>query len=369
MKTVFFFNLFLTLLLRAGISETVMDTTGSLSEKYAKHDTATKKSQNVRVCFWNVENLYDPHGDSTRQNVGFTSSDSRHWTYEKFTRKLNHIAKTLIAMGKWEPPGMIGLCEIENRFVLNRLVYQTPLARWKYKFIHIESPDPRGMDVALLYRPDSFTILSFRILRIRFPFDTLARTRDILAVKGVLFETDTITVFVNHWPSRLGGSRESGLRRNFVASMLKSFSDSLIAENPLSNILIMGDFNDEPDDSSLCGILQAKVDTNRTDNRGLINLMAPRVGQEGTHKYQGKWSLLDQFIVSKPLFEGTNDLKTGYRQVTIFNPEFLLKEDTRFMGKKPARTYNGPKYEGGFSDHLPIMLDLHRAGSNNPRSR
>ena len=195
-------------------------------------------------------------------------------------------------------------------------------------------------------------------MRIRFPFDTLAQTREILMVKGILFETDTLTLFVNHWPSRRGGSLESQPRRNWVASRLRALTDSVISKQSSPNILIMGDFNDEPTDKSLCEVLGATPDSAKVEGSLLVNLMGPKAGHEGTHKFQGNWAILDQFIVTKTLLSGAGGLKTGYRSVHVFKSRFILKEDPRFFGDKPSRTFNGPKYEGGFSDHLPVFLDI-----------
>jgi hypothetical protein len=330
------------------------------TEKYATADSVTEKSQNVRIGFWNIENLYDPYDDTTKLDDEFTAQGIRRWRYSRFNVKLNHLAKTIIAMGGWTPPAIVGLCEVENRYVLNKLIYQTPLASLKYKFIHHESPDLRGIDVALLYRPEMFGVLNSRSVRISFPFDTLAQTREILMVSGTLFGTDTLTLFVNHWPSRRGGSLESQPRRNHVAAILHNLIDSVIARQPLANILIMGDFNDEPKDESVSKVLGAAADPTQTDSALLVNLMGPVYGRDGTHKFQGNWAVLDQFIVTKPLLTGAGRLITGYRAVRIFKPEFILKEDSRFFGSKPSRTFNGPKYEGGFSDHLPVYLDIRR---------
>lgn len=331
-------------------------------EKCATSDSLLNKSQNVRICFWNIENLYDPYDDTTRLDDEFTSGGTRHWNYTKFSRKLNHLAKTIIAMGRWSPPAVIGMCEVENRYVLNKLIYQTPLASLNYKFVHHESPDLRGIDVALIYRPSQFYLLGSKSVRIQFPFDTLVQTREILMVTGLLFGTDTLTVFVNHWPSRRGGSLESQPRRNYVATVLRKLVDSVISTRQLANILIMGDFNDEPNDESLSVVLGAATSTSNTTESKLINLMGPKTGREGTHKFQGNWAILDQFIVSRTLLDGRNKIQTGFDKVAIFKPGFLLKEDLRFFGSKPSRTFNGPKYEGGFSDHLPVFLDIIKIG-------
>jgi len=330
----------------------------SLPKKCARADSEKNRGQNVRIVFWNVENLYDPYDDTTTLDDEFTSSGSKHWSYSKFRKKLNLVAKTLIATGGWEPPAIAGMCEVENKYVLAKLIYETPLKSWKFRVVHHESPDARGIDVAMIYRPEKFKLLSARTFSINFPFDTTSQTREILMVKGLMFDTDTLNVFINHWPSRRGGYVESQPRRNWVAGVLRKLIDSVQSVNPLSNIIIMGDFNDEPDKESIISILGAGDKTvNILPNR-LVNLMFPKIRDEGTIKYQGNWSILDQFIVSGSVFQGTNGLKSDFRDAQIVRMDFLLNEDIRYFGSKPIRTYTGPRYNGGFSDHLPISLDV-----------
>ncbi|MEI6682046.1 MAG: endonuclease [Bacteroidota bacterium] len=329
------------------------------SENRANLDSIKIKSQNVSIIFWNVENFYDPYDDTTKMDDEFTPAGAKHWTWSKFSTKMNHIAKTLLAIGKWEAPAIIGLCEVENRYVLNKLIYETPLKPWKYRFIHHESPDLRGVDVALLYRPDRFRVLGSQPVAIRFPFDTTAQTREILIVKGILFGIDTLTIFVNHWPSRRGGNLESAPRRNFVAGVLKREVDSVQDEKPC-NILIIGDFNDEPEDESLRLHLQAATDTNSFDKHQLFNLMGirNRKHQEGTLKYREQWSTFDQFIVSCTLLKGLAGIKASPGNARVFRSTFLLEEDNTYFGDKLNRSYVGPRYHGGFSDHLPVVVEI-----------
>ena len=331
-----------------------------ISENRANLDSLKIKSQNVRLVFWNVENLYDPYDDTTKLDDEFTSGGAKHWSYSKFNIKLNHIAKTLLAIGKWEAPVIVGMCEVENRYVLNKLIFETPLKPWKYKFIHHESPDLRGVDVALLYRPSAFKVLSSRSFTIRFPFDTLSQTREILMVKGILHGCDTLLLFINHWPSRRGGYLGSQPRRNYVASILRQLVDSIQDKQPEANILIMGDFNDEPTNESLDKILLAQTDTISFHEKNLYNLMGIRNKNhpEGTLKFRDQWSTFDQFIVSGTLMKGLSGIKAGVRNVLIFRSSFLLEEDNMYFGEKLNRTYSGPKYHGGFSDHLPVTLEI-----------
>jgi hypothetical protein len=248
---------------------------------------------------------------------------------------------------------------VENRYVMNKIIYQTPLKNFKYKFVHYESPDTRGIDVALIYRPSVFNLLFSRKISIYLPSDSLMHTRDILYVKGILFAKDTVHIFVNHWPSRLGGFTESVPKRRIVAQTLRSSLDSLQKNQPDPRIIIMGDFNDEPDQPSISELLNAGNYSDQTTSTSLVNLMLPLINKnEGTYKYQGKWGLIDQFMISGNLLIKGNGLHTSTGSIHIFHAPFLLEDDEHYLGKKPLRTYSGPKYIGGFSDHLPIYLDV-----------
>jgi exonuclease III len=318
--------------------------------------TLKAQQQKARVMFYNTENLYDPEDDSLIADEEFTPAGSRAWSNTRLYKKLNNIAKVFIAAGEWDMPAIIGLCEIENRNVINKLIHYTPLKKTDYRIAHYESPDPRGIDVALLYRADKFKMVSKRAIPIRFPGDSTSRTRDILYVKGILMGCDTLHIFVNHWPSKYGGTGASLPKRIAVARILRQYTDSLKTAG-VQNILLMGDFNDTPEDASVMEVLGACRDTANCTS-GLVNLMWPLVANPvvGTHKYAGHWSIIDQIIVSKPLFEGRSKLKIIKAQV--FRAEFLLQPDAAHSGMMPFRTFSGFKYEGGFSDHLPIIADI-----------
>jgi hypothetical protein len=365
MNTIFLLPTFLLSLTCVGQNLTIRRTE-SLFEKYANQIKDYKKSQNVRIVFYNVENLYDPYDDTTKMDNEFTSTGTRRWSFSRFQTKLNHLSKTLFAIGEWEPPAIVGLCEVENKYVLNKLIFQTPLKKFKYRIIHHDSPDARGIDVTLLYRPEKFTVLNWKCIQVRFPFDTLTQTRDILMVKGKVFLQDTIILFVNHWPSRRGGYSGSQPRRNFVAGLLRSKIDSIFRMDHNPNIIVMGDFNDEPDKESLSSILDARPLLNNCGSTDLINLMYLKESQwnEGTIKYQGQWSIFDQFIVSGNLVRKSDESKAMFADAHIFKGDFLMEKDDRYLGEKLKRTYTGPRYLGGFSDHLPIYLDLKKKWKN-----
>ena len=316
----------------------------------------------ARVMFYNAENLFDVRDDSLTTDEEFLPQGMRYWTYFRLNQKLNHLYKTIVAIGKWQPPAIIGLCEIENRYVLQRLVEDTPLQQLHYQIIHYDSPDRRGIDVALLYREPDFIPMAHEAIRIHFRHNSHKTTRDILYTKGILLQTDTVHLFINHWPSRWGGQQASAPARNHVADVLHKKVDSLFTANSHANIIIMGDFNDAPEDLSLQSHLRANLSIETKDTAQLYNMMgtkdtAPQ-GIAGTHKYQGQWHMFDQIIISGALLQENHRLQIPGKRAHIFNADFLLQDDLTYMGKKPFRTYTGYQYQGGFSDHLPVYIDL-----------
>jgi hypothetical protein len=323
-------------------------------------------SQKDRIVFYNVENLFDVFNDSLTNDDEFTPDGERHWNNYKFYKKLNNLSKVIISIGEWNPPSVIGFCEIENRFVLNKLIYETPLKSFDYKIIHADSPDRRGIDVAFLYRQSRFEPLYYYPIPIHFPDNPGSKTRDILYVKGILNTADTVHFFVNHWPSRYGGYEDSKPRRMFVAAILRSKVDSILSVNHHPNIIIMGDFNDEPWDESIRDVLKTKTDTTSLNADEMIALMGlfKKNMSIGTNKFQSEWSVIDQFIVSGNLLSGGSSLRVSKQGAKIYDESFLLEKDETHLGMKLNRTFIGPVYHGGFSDHLPVYLDLIRTANH-----
>jgi hypothetical protein len=311
-----------------------------------------------RIMFYNVENLYDTKHDSAKNDYEFLPDGVRHWTDSRFYSKLKRLYKVFAANGTPEPPTVIALCEVENDFVLRKLIETTPLKNFDYDFVHYQSPDARGMDCALLYRKQHFELFDSQVFRITFPFDTASKTRDILYVKGLLFEEQIIHIFVNHWTSRFGGQAATMPKRNFIAQQLRHACDSILHENPKANILILGDLNDDPIDESVEQFLCGKKSP--ADTLFLTNLSLPLFQKgQGSLKHGTQWSLFDQIIVSPALLDGRNGLQVC-KDAIIFNHDFLFVEDETNMGKKLFRTYNGMTYAGGYADHLPVGVDLKR---------
>ena len=229
--------------------------------------------------------------------------------------------------------------------MVSDLIHQTQLKICGYQYVHKDSPDRRGVDVALLYQPQQFQLIQTQFLKVDLGAEL--KTRDILHATGLISNGDTLHIFVNHWPSRYGGELESQPKRNKAAQTLRTCIDSLFNTSPFSKIVIMGDFNDYPTDKSMEKLCSEGK---------LRNLMKGKKG--GTYRYRGEWGILDQFLVSERLLKKKGSIRTSFRKAQILYHDFLLVEDEKYGGEKPFRTYNGMKYQGGFSDHLPVSLDL-----------
>lgn len=308
-----------------------------------------------RIMFYNVENYFDTKDDPEKNDNDFLPESKKHWTYNKMEEKRNSIAKVITAVGEGMPVAIVGMCEVENDYVLTSLVRYSPLKNYGYKFIHFDSADKRGIDTALLYHPEQFTPISSRPLRKEFPDGKL--TRDVLYVSGKTSFGDTLHVFVCHAPSRIGGKNKSEHYRVAVMSMVRGHVDSIMSVQPTANIIIMGDFNDSPVDKSISVALGAKPLVPPYSNASLYNMFHQFMKNPffGTHKYQSEWSILDQIIVSGNLL---NSGKLRPENAYIFKASFLFEADKKNLNVRPKRTYNGLRYNGGYSDHLPIVVEL-----------
>ena len=309
-----------------------------------------------RIGFYNLENLFDLEDDSLTRDESFTPEGSNRYTFSRYDKKKNGLGRTILSLGGWQPVELMGICEVESKWAMDGLTKYSPLKNAGYEYIHEDSPDRRGIDVACLYQPDRFEPILYKYFRINFPFDPDRRTRDMLYVKGKIPNGDTLHFFVNHWPSRYGGQFVSEPSRAYVASFLRQKVDSLQDrfDNPF--IVITGDLNDEPDDLSLTESLRAVNDIEKVQPGDLVNLMYPIKNKFGTHSFAGEWGVLDQFIVSENLL-GNERTRTSFEFVGIFDAPWLLKENAA-GNSVTNRTYQGPAYKGGYSDHLPIFLDL-----------
>lgn len=299
------------------------------------------------VMFYNVENFFDCRHDSTKDDSEFLPESMRRWHVGRFKKKAANISKVIVNSGNGIIPAVIGLAEVENSYVMDYLTRYSPLKQLGYRYVMTDSPDKRGIDVALMYQREQFKLLSSHTER----FDTErvghGPTRDMLHCSGMLFSGDTLDFIVLHLPSRRGGTSSAVKARELVMERVKLYADSIRLCRVKPNIVIMGDFNTYPDDEKLNGFL----------NNGHYSLLTSAFAGRtdiGTYKYQGIWQTLDHISVNKEMLNADDALRAG--KINIVDDDYLLEPDKKFHGLKPFRTYYGMKYIGGFSDHLPLKL-------------
>lgn len=312
-------------------------------------------SFHVRLMFYNTENLFDTADDTVVDDDEFLPGGLMRWNRTRYTKKINSVYKTIIAAGEWDPPAIVGLCEIENRKVLEDLVYGTTLKNFGYGIIHEESPDPRGIDVCMIFRKEQVRVIDYRSWIPPGMKNDEFRSRSVLYVKSVI-QGDTLHLIINHWPSRRGGVLAGEPLREKIALMVRKAVDSLenVSRGDLK-VIIFGDFNCSTEDPVIVSLLKPEG----TDNYRLINLVDQYKKEiTGTYRYMGVWENLDQIIVSDGLLRGKKGVFTDTNDFRIFNPDFLLRNDTKYPGMTTFSTYLGYRYQGGFSDHLPVLLDL-----------
>ncbi len=298
-----------------------------------------------RVMEYNVENLFHPAHDSLKDDWEFTKDGARHWTYSKYYNKADKISRVIANVGEWNKLAIIGLCEVENEQCCRELCYR--MRNYHYAYVHYESPDARGIDVAMLYDSLQYRLIESEVLHVK--LDSTTSTRDILYTKGVMPNCDTLHVMVCHLPSQLGGRAESQWKRDRALAVIQARVDSLYRANEEARIIVMGDFNNGRKDQ-----LQSMQNVSivyRRLTEGLPNAYKTVLHVDGTHKYRGIWSDLDQFYVSRILEEKVS--------AKIYAPDWLLEYDKKYLGYKPKRTYNGYRYnKEGYSDHLPIVMEV-----------
>jgi len=313
------------------------------------------------ILFYNVENLFDINDNPLTEDDYFTASGEFHWTSKRLDGKLLKISKVILSATGWSMPDVVVFCEIENRFVLEKLTRDTPLKSVPYKIIHKESPDHRGIDVGLIYNSERFSPLEYNYYPLEMNGNQI-NTREILYVAGILNGKDTIHIFGNHWPSRYSGFLETKSLRKAAATLLRTKVNELNKKYQSPKIVILGDFNDNPEDESMSEILMAKKVEQPVAENQLYNLFYDwQRSSSGTLKYQSQWFIFDQIIVSGSLLTANSWIYTNPENAKTLSLPFLLEEDQKFGGQKPFRTDYGFSYNGGFSDHLPVLLQLNTA--------
>ena len=320
---------------------------------------ADKRLAPACIGWYNVENLYDTIDSPDTDDAEWLPSAPKHWTADRYRTKLDHLARVIGEMGQnLHPNGLacIGLCEIENKDVLEDLVKTDPIAKRGYRIVHHDGPDRRGVDVAFLYDPKRFTYVHHDTYPLIDPQDSSFLTREQLVVTGVL-EGDTISCIMAHWPSRRGGEKRSQPKRFLAAQLGRHIVDSLLTRDPNARIAYMGDLNDDPVDPSVRRMFGTTEDKAQVSASKFFNPMLPLYEKGvGSLAWSDSWNLFDQMLLSPALTTGSHG---GYRYygTRVFNEPYLAQQDGNFKGY-PFRIYVGDNFTNGYSDHFPVFLIL-----------
>jgi len=322
---------------------------------------AQKQYKVAPIAFYNFENLFDTEDDPLTRDDDFTPDGDYLYTDKVYEEKLQNLATVVNLLGKdINPEGVaiLGVCEVENRRVLEDLVEHSLIKEKNYQIVHYDSPDKRGIDVGLIYNPKYFKLLHSAPVPIdvvKSNGDTLF-TRDILHVHGLL-DGEPIHFLVNHWPSRRGGEQTSAYLRNHAATTARNLIDKLETEDPKAKVVLMGDLNDHPNNDSVKKHLRAEGKKKKVSDGEMYNPMYSFFKRgNGTTAWRDSWGLFDQIVITPSLLEAQEDQFTFFK-AEVFNKGFLIQKTGRYKGY-PYRTFSGGQYIGGFSDHLPVLIYL-----------
>lgn len=307
------------------------------------------------IAFYNVENLFDTIPG--KNDVEFSPAGGKKWNTAKYYAKIDTLGSVINRIGREitnTAPAIVGVSEIENISVLEDLVKADGIKKYNYQIVHFDGPDYRGVDCALLYRPEYFTVTNTAMHNVYTPDDPKFRTRDQLLISGK-FEGEDMHFIVLHWPSRSGGEKRSAPKRFAAATVTRNIVDSILNIDPNSKIVIMGDLNDDPDNKSVKKYMNTTSNKDKAQLPYLYNTMEPLFNKGiGSLAYQDKWNLFDQIIIT-PAFLNNNKSSYRFYQAYVFNKTFLMQKEGRFKGY-PLRTYVGNTYVGGYSDHFPTYI-------------
>lgn len=327
--------------------------------------SAQKRYAKVSIGFYNLENLFDTV-DGPNNDSDFLPDGQNQWTPERYEMKRSNMATAIAQITGQKAPDILGVCELENRQVLEDLVTHPQLASYGYNIVHFDSPDRRGIDCALLYRPSVFTLSDARVHTVNIPDEPHIKTRDILEVNGAILG-EPVSILVAHWPSRAGGEQISLGRRMAAAKVMKRVTDSLQRLGSAQKVILMGDLNDDPTSPSLVKGLECKNKLSDVKEGDLFNVMAKLHRQGlGTLAYRDVWNLFDNIIVTSNLLgEDYSSLKLQIDKDTkaygrICNSELLTQQTGHFKGY-PHRTFSYGRFQNGYSDHYPVYIYLIKA--------
>lgn len=320
-----------------------------------------KNFQLSAIGFWNVENLYDTINDRWKNDEEFTPAGTNAWTARRYQVKLDHLADVISRMATDILPdglSILGLCEVENKSVVEDLVNSEKLRQRNYKVVHLEGPDARGVDPSFIYNPVYLKVTKTIAFNVKLATDSSHKTRHILGVSG-FFMGEPVLILVNHWPSRRGGELASRPNRQAAAKVVRRISDSVMNVSPKTKIIVMGDFNDDPTSESVKKVIGTVADSKQSPGNLFYNPMENlhQMGI-GTLAWQDSWNLFDQVLLSAEWVTGNYEYWQFYG-ARVFNKDFLKCDFGKYKGY-PLRTYSGPNYTGGYSDHFPVYVVIAR---------
>ena len=311
--------------------------------------------QPISFAFYNVENLFDTIDDPSISDERYLPDSKIPWNSERYQHKLDNLTKVMFSIDSSGYPTLFGLCEVENIQVLLDLINHPDFSAANYSILHKDSPDERGIDVALLYKAEFYRPVSTQYINLTFPFDTENKTRDILYSKGVAANRDTLHIFINHWTSRWGGQEETEPSRRFTGALLKKITDSILIAQSGANIIIAGDLNDNPDNLSIEEDLGVSLPSKSPKQNKLYNLSSKQYMDGKGTLYYKSWDMFDQIIVSGNMLI-KQGIKVDSHDQTIIKYDWMLYQPKKGPAR-PSRTSAG-RYYGGYSDHLPIMVTI-----------
>ena len=334
---------------------TALACTTNTSEETVNPGKAPKKE--ITVMFYNTENFFDTENDPNKNDEEYLPESKLQWDSKKSHNKIKHISQVIDSIGAGNFPALVGMCEIENDFVVSELIEKSSLIGANYGHVTSNSPDDRSIDVSLMYDKDIFDFVESAEINATNASLGDYKTRNILKVKLKYNKTTDVYVFVNHWPSRREGEKESEPRRVYAAEQLRKSVDEILKVDAKAKIIIMGDFNDHPDNKSIQTTLKAMEKPK--DGGSLYNaFFLIDKNRQGSHLFDNEWRSLDQIIISQGLWKDKKGLSFSEGSATVFKKDFILFKNNKTGEVKPNRTYGGEKYFNGYSDHLPIYIKL-----------
>ena len=316
-----------------------------------------------KVVFYNLENLFDTINDPDKHDEEFLPDGAKKWNSVKYQKKLSNMERVLFDIALFDKnfPAVIGVCEIENRLVLEDLISQPKLAHGNYRIVHFDSPDSRGVDCAFLYRPDVFKLEGSKAVKFEMPGMPNFRTRDLVTMWGTI-DGEPFYFLVSHWPSRLGGKEASDPKREAAAAQCRRLADSVRTANPATKVVIMGDLNDDATDKSVSEVLGGKGNIKKLTDGDMFNpFIALLKAGYGTLGYRDAWNLFDNIVVSENLATGsTGELKLQRAEGSkyygnIFTRPYMIQREGQYKNY-PLRTFVGNNFQNGFSDHFPVYI-------------